>query len=224
MPCERVEFEHNGTKGLAIICSRGRRKKCSAAFCDDDATKLCDAPVSGKKRSNTCDRALCDRHASTQGPDLDFCPAHARATEPVASDRLPVAADPQNGTATGSSKGGSAARGDARAENPSPLCTHGDAAAAIANLERTLPKHEAGSFVTRHRTDVFDTEAVDFVLERADFKPRDYADWQEFVAERAAMFEFLGEQPRAIADAKAHQLAGPPPRYAKNGPLFAGAR
>lgn len=78
--------------------------------------------------------------------------------------------------------------------------------------------------LVRTRTDVFDTEAVDVVLDRAAFKPRDFADWQEFVEERAAVFEFLGERPRAVAEMMARQLAGPAPRYANVGPLFAGAR
>jgi hypothetical protein len=27
----------------------------------------------------TCDMNLCNAHATTKGPDLDHCPAHARA-------------------------------------------------------------------------------------------------------------------------------------------------
>jgi hypothetical protein len=56
------------------------------------------------------------------------------------------------------------------------------------------------------------------------FKPRDYADWLEYRTERAAIFEYLGELSRDVADTCARELAGPAPRFAGAGPLFAGVR
>lgn len=200
MPCEVVELEG---VGRAIICTRGRKRKCSAAFCDEPATRLCDAPLTGKKAGKTCDRALCTQHAVNQGPDLDFCPAHAGTKPPSKPPTQRTSSYVPRGT---------------------QRCAPGDAAAALRELERAAPaKSEAGAFLVRSRGDVLDTDAVDFVYDCC-FAPRDLDDWQEFVGERAAIFEYLGGQPRAVAEAKARQLAGPPPRYAKNGPLFAGAR
>lgn len=71
---------------------------------------------------------------------------------------------------------------------------------------------EPGLLLTRHRrVDCIDVDAVDFVYERC-FETRDPDDWAEFFAERAAMFEFLGGYPRQVAESKARQLSGPPPR------------
>lgn len=39
------------------------------------ATTLCDFPVGEGK---TCDRPMCKRHATSVGPDRDYCPAHAQ--------------------------------------------------------------------------------------------------------------------------------------------------
>lgn len=55
------------------------------------------------------------------------------------------------------------------------------------------------------------------------FTPRDHADWDEFFGERAAIFEYLGGFTRDVAEAMAHALAGPPPKFGAVGPLFAGA-
>lgn len=43
------------------------------------------------------------------------------------------------------------------------------------------------------------------------FHPRSPSEWDEYVAERAAIFEYLGEKPRAEAEACALVLAGPWP-------------
>jgi len=45
----------------------------------------------------------------------------------------------------------------------------------------------------------------------APFRPRDLAEWKEFAAERAAIFEHLGGFDKATAEKMARELAGPPP-------------
>ena len=62
----------------AIVCGlRGaKKKKCWVEHCTTPNTKLCDYPVEGKK-SKTCDRPICDKHATSVGPDRDVCPLHA---------------------------------------------------------------------------------------------------------------------------------------------------
>jgi hypothetical protein len=85
MTCNSFRFGPDA-KGVAIVCSRGGRRKapCSVAGCGRDHTKLCDHPVArrhrfkGKLPSATCDAKLCDGHAVPQGPDRDYCPAHAK--------------------------------------------------------------------------------------------------------------------------------------------------
>lgn len=60
----------------AIVCSRGRRKQlCSVAECYSNGTLLCDFP-DAKRKSGTCDKPVCHRHATKIGPDVDYCPAH----------------------------------------------------------------------------------------------------------------------------------------------------
>ena len=72
MTCSTVKLP-DGT--AAIVCGpRQRRRKCSVFGCTADATKLCDHPASTK--SGTCDRAICGRHATPVGKDLDHCPRH----------------------------------------------------------------------------------------------------------------------------------------------------
>lgn len=215
MPCERIELDHKGEKVVVTVCSRGgRTKRCA---CGKPGTRLCDYPKPSKrKRDKTCDAPMCVACAVHIEPNRDLCAEHAKAVRSIGWP-AELLADPHPHAMV-------VVADIVEQREVTKPCAPGDAAAAIANLERTIPKDEAGSFVVRTRSDVFDTEAVDFVLERAAFKPRDLADWQEFLTERAAMFEFLAEKPRAVAESMARQLAGPPPRGAKHGPLFAGVR
>lgn len=72
MPCETVDLG-NGIRG--IVCSRGRRKRCSE--CGRlGAGYLCDWKLRGKKKGKTCDRPLCDRCATEVAPDRHLCRAH----------------------------------------------------------------------------------------------------------------------------------------------------
>lgn len=64
---------------VVIVCTSGRRKRCSAPGCSSSASKLCDFPVNVKgRKSRTCDADLCASHAVSVGEELDYCPPHAR--------------------------------------------------------------------------------------------------------------------------------------------------
>jgi hypothetical protein len=66
--------------GNAIVCGRGARPpKCR--FCDRQSTKLCDFVTSHQQQvthKKTCDAPMCDVHAKSVGPNLDYCPDHAK--------------------------------------------------------------------------------------------------------------------------------------------------
>jgi len=65
--------------GGGFMCTSERSHKCSAPGCTGRATKQCDFPVNrAAGKSRTCDAWLCDRHAVSVGPDLDYCPPHKR--------------------------------------------------------------------------------------------------------------------------------------------------
>lgn len=71
-------FRDKDGKVIAIVCGpRGRQKYCSVPGCKRPATKQCDFPVK-KKVSHTCDKYLCDAHATSVGVEIDYCPAHAK--------------------------------------------------------------------------------------------------------------------------------------------------
>ena len=48
---------------------------CSDHRCGDVGTLLCDFPVGNGK---TCDKPICESHATEIGPDTHYCPAHAQ--------------------------------------------------------------------------------------------------------------------------------------------------
>lgn len=79
MPCDPLDL---GNGAVAIICSRGKRGKVCSACKRNQATLLCDFPLTGAKMGKTCDRDLCRSCAKsvprTDGKDtVDMCPAHA---------------------------------------------------------------------------------------------------------------------------------------------------
>jgi hypothetical protein len=94
MPCDVVEY----TPGhVAFVCSRGRQpaaRRC--VVCKRPASQgplfLCDWPLHGTKAGQTCDRPVCQEHASHRDPDLEYCPAHARLAEtvPQGHDSVPA--------------------------------------------------------------------------------------------------------------------------------------
>jgi len=74
MTCERVTFPGGVT---AIVCGV-RRPKCKS--CGRPAKLECDWKIPTRK-SGTCDAAICERCATSVGPDKDLCPTHAKAFE-----------------------------------------------------------------------------------------------------------------------------------------------
>lgn len=67
-----------GNGVTAIACGSSPRQKCSTPGCTRHAGKLCDYPVTRKGKPGTCDRAVCDRCATSIAPDVDYCAPHAR--------------------------------------------------------------------------------------------------------------------------------------------------
>ena len=90
MPCDRIQGRGpNGQRVDMWICSRGARgKRCYVTGCTNRATHLCDFALTGRKSGQTCDRAVCEKHAHrVQEIDrieagvmtrdtVDYCPTH----------------------------------------------------------------------------------------------------------------------------------------------------
>jgi hypothetical protein len=86
--CNTVKVETSAGPVTAIICTRGRRRK-NCEFCSRYATKQCDFPVERPMgKSQLCDKWLCDRCATPQGPNIDFCPPHERNKTKIMEARL----------------------------------------------------------------------------------------------------------------------------------------
>ncbi len=79
MACEIITNKDGQVQ--MIICGRSHRRAPDCHFCHLTSTKLCDHPVVGSKSGKTCDLPICDRHATSVGPDRDFCPNHAAQRE-----------------------------------------------------------------------------------------------------------------------------------------------
>jgi hypothetical protein len=65
--CEKV--------GGMIVCSSGRKRPATCFWCDKVSTKLCDHEI---VKGRTCDKPMCDHHATRVGQNLDTCPFHTR--------------------------------------------------------------------------------------------------------------------------------------------------
>lgn len=76
-----------------FICGTRTRRKCSSCG-GDRADKQCDYPVTRRVQqaighsnataptyAGTCDRYLCSTCAVMVAPDIDYCPAHHRASQ-----------------------------------------------------------------------------------------------------------------------------------------------
>lgn len=75
-----------GIVGTGHVCGGGRRKRCKGRVsCNAWSTKLCDYPLTGKKKGKTCDVPICDGCAESLGPEIDYCPAHARVAREAAA-------------------------------------------------------------------------------------------------------------------------------------------
>jgi hypothetical protein len=72
MHCEVLK--NNEGKPIGMICGVRRAPRRVCKFCNRDfVRKLCDFPSTPSK---TCDAGMCDRCATSTGPDRDYCPNH----------------------------------------------------------------------------------------------------------------------------------------------------
>lgn len=71
MSCDYIKAPGGG---VAIVCSRTRRRKCVA--CHLAGGFQCDWKVSEGK---TCDRFICAEHAQEVAPGKHLCPVHQEA-------------------------------------------------------------------------------------------------------------------------------------------------
>lgn len=79
------KFTRLGPDSYVVACSRGRQvKRCKN--CGRPLTKLCDYPLRGEKKGQTCDAPLCNACAVSQGENVDYCPPHARLVEKEEQD------------------------------------------------------------------------------------------------------------------------------------------
>lgn len=79
MACHRVRIGD----AVGIVCTRGKRQRCQTPNCSAYATRMCDFRLETTKR---CDRYICEAHAQSGKPGVDFCPAHARLRDGVRRD------------------------------------------------------------------------------------------------------------------------------------------
>lgn len=64
-----------------FICG-GRRllRPLACLWCSYPHTKLCDFPVKRNGKWASCDHRICDSHATTIRPNVDYCPDHKGAS------------------------------------------------------------------------------------------------------------------------------------------------
>lgn len=74
---------------IGRACGRTPHRECSTPGCANHATIQCDFPVTRGGKPGTCDRWCCRGCAVSIGPDLDHCPAHARASGGAPGAALP---------------------------------------------------------------------------------------------------------------------------------------
>jgi len=77
MPCEEIRLPGGGV--VFVSYAKPRYKKCR--WCQRGSTKLCDFVISPPEQvthKKTCDSPMCDDHAKSVGPNLDYCPDHAK--------------------------------------------------------------------------------------------------------------------------------------------------
>jgi len=75
MPCEIEE-----RKGSVVFTRYAKPPLKKCRWCQHLCTKLCDFVISPPEQvthRRTCDAPMCDAHAKSVGPNLDYCPDHA---------------------------------------------------------------------------------------------------------------------------------------------------
>ena len=80
MHCEVIKNREG--QPIGIICGHRQRSRTLCKFCNRDfVRKLCDFPTGAGGK--TCDAGMCDRCATSIGPDKDYCPTH-KGQQPAA--------------------------------------------------------------------------------------------------------------------------------------------
>jgi len=77
MPCEWIKFPD----GTVAIVKHAKRRQQKCRWCSKQSTKLCDFSISSPQQvthRKTCDAPMCDEHAKPVGPNIDYCPEHAK--------------------------------------------------------------------------------------------------------------------------------------------------
>lgn len=80
MTCKRIT---RGGKTVGFACSRGNRQprtSCCVEGCEAVGAYLCDYPIESSTGLQTCDAAMCRRHAKLVKHATHYCPEHARQT------------------------------------------------------------------------------------------------------------------------------------------------
>ena len=72
MGCTRTVFPG----GMGFACTRGLRQ--TRASCRGTSVALCDWPLAVEKTGKTCDRAMCEKHRTSIGPNVDYCEGQLR--------------------------------------------------------------------------------------------------------------------------------------------------
>ncbi len=75
MTCTKIDL---GNGAVAIVCSRGRKPGPPCRTCGSDSPYLCDFPLKGRAAGRTCSAPMCEKHRHSLGPNVDYCPTHAR--------------------------------------------------------------------------------------------------------------------------------------------------
>ena len=74
----RVSMIACGRTRAAQPCEFTEGKGGNLKRCNKPHTKLCDFKLEGPHKGKTCDRRVCDEHATNIGPDRDYCDIHGK--------------------------------------------------------------------------------------------------------------------------------------------------
>ncbi len=87
MPMRSHPIVDDRGRVIGVACYREPRASCQTKHCRGAAVILCDYPVTRRGKATTCSRHVCRGCAKHVGPNLDYCPPHARLYEADAPRR-----------------------------------------------------------------------------------------------------------------------------------------
>lgn len=182
MTCTAIKLEG----GVAIVCTREpprRARACSSCGTSTKDYHLCDFPLRGKRAGATCSKPVCTTCTTPIGENRDLCPPHMRMAREHGLD-LNLLSESQGNA-------GKQVALDQLEANGAPVAPR-ERNRALSPIK--FRQHK----VTVPGKGGFYVSAVE--------------DWQEYLIERAAIGEYLGELPRDAAERQARELAGPRPK------------